>query len=1206
MSRPRALSALLPAVLSAFLASAYPFVTPVTAQVASLARDINPGPTDFSPGDLGGTDSWLVAAGGRVYFPDRTDASGTELWTSDGTAFGTAQVADLCPGPCSGQPSPLGVLGNVFLFTAESPRRLWRTDGTPAGTYRVSPEGADSTERTGVNGKILFQLCPDNALSCELWTTDGTLAGTARLASVDGEVIGLTSAGAKAFALVANVGNVGGGGAALWASDGTAAGTALVAPVAADLQFLLPAGNRVVLWGSAGTASELWGSDGTAGGTGRLRSFGLDPGASVGAFFAVSLGAEVYFAADDGVSGLEVWASDGNVSNPTGTAKVTSLTGFTPDLSSPSNALLVGSRLLFEAVDSGGQSHVFSAGVASGTSANPGSTVQLSAAVVRGPLGGVVGGKAIFLADDGVHGLEPWTSDGTPAATHLLVDTCPGACGAPESPALQVLSGLAFFASGDPQSGDDLWVTDGTAAGTRRYTDFGASRPVVGPLLAATSGASAETFFAATDPAHGTELWTSDGRSGGTHRVTDIGRRQPSSDPAELTAVASSPGQVVFTACDGVNRGVWTSDGTPAGTVAVYPVGGAASPCADTANAPRALTAAAGGVYFLTGSGATLTLWRTDGSAAAAVPVFTFPSGLPFDPPLSGTATALWFAVETADSTEIYRTTPGDLIAPQLIYPVTGGLRALHSFTVLGSQAFFVADLGGVFNVFVTDAAGTRQLAGPISVSLEGPADAWFLSLNARVVFGATDLSDGENPATSMWATDGTPGGTQVLHRFAGASGLPFPAAFQGALWFLDLPATGGTELWRTDGTPAGTARTATFPALAASNPVAASGRLFFTAADDAHGLELWTSDGSGTTAPVLDIVAGPEGSQPDRLTSSGATSSGRLSFTADDGVHGVELWTSDGTAAGTHLVDDLAPAGSSSNPDSLTAAGSRLFFAADDGLSGREPWSVPLAGPGCVPGDTRLCLAGGRFQVEIAWQDFNGNTGVGHTIPLTTDTGAFWFFDPANVEVIVKVLDARSLNNAFWVFYGALSNVQYSLTVTDTATGLTRRYDNPATQLASVGDTNGFGPQGASAPSPNPKAARPDVSGVPLVSARTDATPATAATVCVPSSQRLCLQGDRFAVTAVWKDFQGNTGTGTAVPLSGDTGYFWFFAPTNVEVVTKVLDGRALGGKFWFFYGALSDVEYTLTVTDTQTGAVKTYKNPSGQFGSVADTAAF
>ncbi|HEV7535648.1 MAG TPA: ELWxxDGT repeat protein, partial [Acidimicrobiia bacterium] len=574
-----------------------------------------------------------------------------------------------------------------------------------------------------------------------------------------------------------------------------------------------------------------------------------------------------------------------------------------------------------------------------------------------------------------------------------------------------------------------------------------------------------------------------------------------------------------------------------------------------------------------------------------------FPA-VPLDPSLSGGDTGLWFVVEAADGTRIYRATPGDSGAPQPVYTVPSGIRDLHSLSVLGTQAFFVAQQAGAFAVFATDAAGTRQLAGPISVALGGSPDAWFLPLVGSVVFGATDLSDPENPAATTWATDGTPGGTRLLHRFAGvAAGLPRPAVFRGALWFLDLPAAGGSELWRTDGTPAGTARAATFPAVAASDPVAAAGRLFFTALDDAHGLELWASDGSATAAgPLRDLLPGLEGSQPDHLTSAG----NRLFFTADDGVHGVELWQSDGTAAGTRLVDDLAPGGSSANPEGLTAAGDRLYFAADDGLSGRELWSVPLSGPACQPGDTRLCLAGGRFQVEIAWQDFQGHTGVGHTLPLTADTGAFWFFDPANVEVIVKVLDARSLNQAFWVFYGALSNVQYSLTVTDTQTGLTRRYDNPAGQLASVGDTDGFGPLGASGGPTTPRNARSHT----LVSARTATAAATG--VCAPGPGRLCLQGGRFAVEATWKDFQGKTGTGTAVPLSGDTGYFWFFAPTNVEVVAKVLDGRALGGKFWFFYGALSNVEYTLTVTDTQTGAVKTYKNSSGQFGSVADTGAF
>ena len=55
-----------------------------------------------------------------------------------------------------------------------------------------------------------------------------------------------------------------------------------------------------------------------------------------------------------------------------------------------------------------------------------------------------------------------------------------------------------------------------------------------------------------------------------------------------------------------------------------------------------------------------------------------------------------------------------------------------------------------------------------------------------------------------------------------------------------------------------------------------------------------------------------------------------------------------------------------------------------------------------------------------------------------------------------------------------------------------------------------------------------------------------------------------------------------------------------------KFLDGRPVNNKFWLFYGALSNVEYTLTVTDTQTGKVRTYANPSGRFASVADTEAF
>ncbi|MCB1034957.1 MAG: hypothetical protein KDD47_14110, partial [Acidobacteria bacterium] len=96
------------------------------------------------------------------------------------------------------------------------------------------------------------------------------------------------------------------------------------------------------------------------------------------------------------------------------------------------------------------------------------------------------------------------------------------------------------------------------------------------------------------------------------------------------------------------------------------------------------------------------------------------------------------------------------------------------------------------------------------------------------------------------------------------------------------------------------------------------------------------------------------------------------------------------------------------------------------------------------------------------------------------------------------------------------------------------------------------------------------------------------------------------FAVEARWTDFRGQSGAGQAVALTGDTGYFWFFRDSNVETVLKVLDGRSNNGNFWVFYGALSNVDYDLVVTDCETGAVKTYLNRGRTFASVGDTMAF
>jgi len=270
---------------------------------------------------------------------------------------------------------------------------------------------------------------------------------------------------------------------------------------------------------------------------------------------------------------------------------------------------------------------------------------------------------------------------------------------------------------------------------------------------------------------------------------------------------------------------------------------------------------------------------------------------------------------------------------------------------------------------------------------------------------------------------------------------------------------------------------------------------------------------------------------------------------------------------------------------------------------------SAASAAP-CVASPTRLCLNGGRFGVEVSWTDFQGNTGVGQATALTGDTGHFWFFSSNNVELIVKVLDGRALNQHFWVFYGALSNVAYTLRVTDGVTGTVKSYVNPSGTFASVGDTAAFSSSGAVRESRRESRAEIDALSASSLMALRESLLAegapSAESACVATATSLCLNGGRFRVAVNWTDFSGNTGAGTAVSLTGDTGYFWFFSSNNVELAVKVLDARALNDAFWVFYGALSNVEYRMTVTDTATGQVKTYVNPSGSFGSTGDTSAF
>ncbi|MFL6235583.1 MAG: hypothetical protein ACJ76N_20775 [Thermoanaerobaculia bacterium] len=255
-----------------------------------------------------------------------------------------------------------------------------------------------------------------------------------------------------------------------------------------------------------------------------------------------------------------------------------------------------------------------------------------------------------------------------------------------------------------------------------------------------------------------------------------------------------------------------------------------------------------------------------------------------------------------------------------------------------------------------------------------------------------------------------------------------------------------------------------------------------------------------------------------------------------------------------------------------------------------------------CAAGSEVLCLEGGRFQARVSWKNpFTGETGRGRTLPLTGDTGAFWFFDPANLELMLKVLDGRAINGYFWVFYGALSNVEYTLTLTDTATGTVKTYHNPPLVFGSQADVSAFRAPLSIADS----ILTPEAAPLPLAAAEAE-TGLFAAPHCVSTPTAVCPQ-NRFRVEVSFVDPRnGAAGQARAVQLTNDTGIFWFFSPSNLELMVKVLDGGGVNGHFWVFYGALSDVEYTITVTDTATGSKRTYHNPLHHLASGADVDAF
>src|SRR5687768_7793561 len=370
-----------------------------------------------------------------------------------------------------------------------------------------------------------------------------------------------------------------------------------------EYSALTAAPGTLYFLGNDGT--ELWTSTTAADNNDQLRLMKK----FVSASNLTVVGTRVYFVADDGVSGAELWKSDGT---PSGTVRVKDIragsTGSNPDL-------LTNVRgTLYFSSDNGitGRELWKSNGTAAGTvlvkdimerrgNGNPNSLTE-------------VNGMVYFAANNGANGIELWRSNGTAEGTLLVKDIKPGDR-VNSSPANLVnVYGTLFFVAGDAGGGRELWKSNGTAEGTFRIKDI---VPGINDSRINNTTAIYKTlFFSATDGIHGQELWKSDGTESGTVMVKDM-------TPGAAGSQGPHPGKTIgnftnisgtlfFTASLKDTNYIWKSNGTAQGTLPVTRVYSA-----EMAQPKPMFKLLNNRVYFLNGAGwSQLMLWsmERDGS----------------------------------------------------------------------------------------------------------------------------------------------------------------------------------------------------------------------------------------------------------------------------------------------------------------------------------------------------------------------------------------------------------------------------------------------------------------------------------------------------------------------------------------------------------------------------------------------------------------
>jgi ELWxxDGT repeat protein len=623
------------------------------------------------------------------------------------------------------------------------------------------------------------------------------------------------------------------------------------------------------------------------------------------------------------------------------------------------------------------------------------------------------------------------------------------------------VNGTVFFTGQDNSGNRELFKTDGKAAGTAELT-FGGRLSNFGNLV----NLGGKLFFSASDSVLGyNALWTSDGTVAGTHPFVVCSGNVAVYNPTG-SAQALVGNKLFFDGYDPANNqyDLWVSDGTSAGT---HPVQPGTTTSQLTGGNLAQFTNVSGTLFFQSYDSGThsYTLWKSNGTAAG--------TGL---------------VAELTASQPMYFTAVGSLLYFEM-YDSAHGLNALWLST--GNIAILLADIGTTANTFTSLTSFGNKLWFQVYDPGDAPNTNWALwssdsyaasSGPFKFNGGTTAVQVGANTqmtalgsnlyfqgwnstnSYSLWKTDGV-----SSHNATGAvqtSGTPFNntptvlTAVGTELFFNEYDSTFSTyDLWKSDGTSAGTVPVQTGALFAhgvgqSGDIVASGGKAFFDAWDinptppffgSVHGDELWSSDGTAAgTAMVADINTTTNDSDLSYFTAVGSEV-----FFQDTIEPQWYLYQSDGSAAGTVLVQTSAGV-LPPNPYYPTAVGNTLFFEAN-GPDGAEVWTS-----GTAPDSASPFQHGGSEEIALDPFDFVNDNGVAYFFAYDSAHSAWALWKSDGTQAGTVPLADLPTNTGLYNLTVAGSNLFFSEWDSAHNTGALWEYNGAsASQVADVGNIN-------------------------------------------------------------------------------------------------------------------------------------------------------